>query len=1608
MRKLLLCVMMLALPVASLAASQAEQKTVGGEPVIVLENDLVKVTVAPLRGGQVCDYLYKPDGKHLTAEETGLLVDRVWNYADNDIYQQWGKSPYNFKILSSGAEAAVELSCRGTAGVSQRIIIHKTYTLPDGSSALRADYRTEVGQEAMAPMTIGMWWHGRPGVRGENNTFYLPTDGKVQEITYGAGAKGQYWWYKPVRGWLAARGESGSGLAIVIDYKRLMSFYQWLYDAMPGLEFAYRSFEIENGKSLDTTLWLVPFRGLPNVTGAAAEVVAALEVPAQSAAGVAEVPYKVTLSVPQALEGTLKLSLKQPDGTVQPLQEKALTFKGETSVAGALKPAGPGLYVVQGVVLVGGKPVLDFEKPAQVGEGGAAYALAPVETRLGREGEKFEDKLATAGNAPPDLKMTDEIVTPHVPWGRPYYRGKTKALVLTSFQCGRETVELAQRLDLDYVAPTVGSAYELGYTTGLFGKEINLEQSRGYVREALKQPYDVILIGGYSGEFFTPDLLAAILEKVRGGTGLVWVQPNKLPAETSALLPLADWKATGMPQQSYSQTGEHYLTVGVPLGVLPQSGCSLYKANGEVLAKAGDRPLLAVREEGKGRIVCLGYNTSWQGAGSYANGMTPWVRSAPQKFDYWEYQLSLLAKSVLWASRREPEIALAGVDGGAGKADIRLINPGPARPVEAWVRVCDEYGHVEQEQTQKAQLASGAANIEVKLPRLPGGLHLVDVIVKSDGKVLTWGSAAIKEAPTAAVETAAPDKEAYAAGEALATKISVSGLAGEGKPGTLVVSLTDDLGREIARQSQAVAVGDKLAVDCRLVLPEPLTTRGMLRAELRDAQGVVAAQERDVMLLPKRVADRDWGTMTWTMWGSPAGAYSNDWLQRGASDRCRAMGMDTVQVSARWLQPGENESNYLAGFRLMPYGIGGGPLRLPERAGKDGKPGFHDLQEQYVKTGDKKFLERPVSLEDPAARQAQAEEIASVLKTVAKFKPVGYCLGDELGTTYYTTPFDFDFSPVSLQGFRKWLQGQYASLEALNAEWETSFRTWDEVMPMTALEIRERKNYAPWADHRTYMEYVFADYMKFVRDTVRHNDPDGKIGISGTQAAEAYGGFDWWRLSKTLDFIQSYDHQNTGDMHRSFGMVTLPWWGYAQTAPAVTRTMWNRFLNRARGGSFFVYNYMLNPDLTFPQATADGVAAIRDQQNGLGLLLQNCPERPADVLLHYSQPSIHAAYATNGDALMRNDRDGWLKAIDDLGMQADFVAYAQIEEGALNAKPRALVLPYSQALSAKEVEAIKAYVRGGGFLIADGRPALMDEHCKPLLASALDEVFGVTGQADPLAKMPPGELEFTSDLGACKVSGLIIDGAPAQTNLKPAGGTALGKAGETPLLVINSYGKGKAALLNMFVDQYPRRRELGAQADMLELVQQALAAGGVTPKVAMEVSKGQGAVLRRFTCGEAQYLGVLRDLKPGGATIKLTLPQKRHVYDCRAGKYLGETDQIACTPTAGDAAIYALLPAAVTAVKVQPQSATCKAGATVSFNVSATAGAPAVMRVFRVQVMGPDGKERSHYGSQLAAKAGTAQGSLALALTDAPGKWEIVATDVATGVSGRATVQVAK
>ena len=247
-------------------------------------------------------------------------------------------------------------------------------------------------------------------------------------------------------------------------------------------------------------------------------------------------------------------------------------------------------------------------------------------------------------------------------------------------------------------------------------------------------------------------------------------------------------------------------------------------------------------------------------------------------------------------------------------------------------------------------------------------------------------------------------------------------------------------------------------------------------------------------------------------------------------------------------------------------------------------------KELYRRTGDKRFLVRLPSLDDP---QVQAR-LADLSRTAARNKAVYnmdyYFVGDEGSLGSYTDPVDFCWGPHTLANFRKWLKQAYGSLEALNRTWGSAFSDWDAVVPLTTDEARKEGRFAPWADHRTYMEVSFANAYATVRQAVREGDPDGHIALSGTQVTTPYDGCDWYRLDGVIDDFLSYSGGNQWDLHRSFGKPGARigfWTGYGRSGLAVQAEVWNAALSGVLFPQLFWSPSIVNPDFTLSRSGRD-------------------------------------------------------------------------------------------------------------------------------------------------------------------------------------------------------------------------------------------------------------------------------------------------------------------------------------------------------------------------------------------------------------------------------------
>src|SRR5262245_33698902 len=220
--------------------------------------------------------------------------------------------------------------------------------------------------------------------------------------------------------------------------------------------------------------------------------------------------------------------------------------------------------------------------------------------------------------------------------------------------------------------------------------------------------------------------------------------------------------------------------------------------------------------------------------------------------------------------------------------------------------------------------------------------------------------------------------------------------------------------------------------------------------------------------------------------------------------------------------------------------------------------GFHhgraDLYKRdfaaYAATEDKQHLVRQPCFDNPQFWADLAPRIAARARGHAAERPLAYDLRDEPSLGSFVSPMDYCFCRFTLQAFRTWLKKQYPSLAALNQEWEASFASWDDVVPATTFEIKKKEkaalasgrpeNYAAWADHRAFMDYSFAAAIARMRTMGHEHDPRTPVGIAGVQMASAWGGYDLWRLSQSVDWMEPYDISNSRAILGSFLPAGVP------------------------------------------------------------------------------------------------------------------------------------------------------------------------------------------------------------------------------------------------------------------------------------------------------------------------------------------------------------------------------------------------------------------------------------------------------------------------------------
>jgi hypothetical protein len=658
---------------------------------------------------------------------------------------------------------------------------------------------------------------------------------------------------------------------------------------------------------------------------------------------------------------------------------------------------------------------------------------------------------------------------------------------------------------------------------------------------------------------------------------------------------------------------------------------------------------------------------------------------------------------------------------------------------------------------------------------------------------------------------------------------------------------------------------------------------------------------------------------------------------------------------------------------------------------------------------------RQPCLSDPLWQGKWTAGLRDRARGAAPYGPPGYTLGDE--NFLVNRPLDVCTAPFCLAGFRQWLAKQYGSLQALNASWRTSYGDWDEALPATLDEVRAAPAFWPrWADHRLFMDGVFTAAHALGRRAIRESDPQARVGFDGIFSLDSWHGYDFYQLCRACDMVEVYAVNGIMQMEylrswRQPGAVCGAWYNELGNRDEtwVKRLGWH-LLFHGFNSSWYWTSYQTGPALLFPDLRPTPQLRWMEQSHaeimgGIGKLLLHARRLHDGVAIHYSQASVHA-----GTLIGRSPvppQTGMARWIEDLGLQYNMLASEEINEGQL-AGYKVLLLPSSAAIGEAEAQAITRFVEQGGLVLADATPGILDGHCRLREQGGLDRLFGVARSGLPV-RGTVDCIELKHEQLAGRLPMVVCD-----RNLRAAGAEVWAAAETTPAVLVHRVGRGRAVLLNAAVDQYDGMRKMGQTQLMRQLGQQLLESVGVAAKVHILVDGADAPACEtvRFVDGGIQYVGIIQDQDCADAKqardVTILLPMEAEVYDVRAKQSLGRGRTCSTRLQPGDAKLLALLPYAVRELTLGAPQAAVALGSEFKLRVTLGVGQERLAgpHCLRVEAIDPQGKTVRPYAQNVLTDRAATDVGIELALNDPAGAWQFRVTDVATGRSALARVDV--
>lgn len=471
--------------------------------------------------------------------------------------------------------------------------------------------------------------------------------------------------------------------------------------------------------------------------------------------------------------------------------------------------------------------------------------------------------------------------------------------------------------------------------------------------------------------------------------------------------------------------------------------------------------------------------------------------------------------------------------------------------------------------------------------------------------------------------------------------------------------------------------------------------------------------------------------------------------------------------------------------------------------------------------------DREPFLNDATKNKLKAKIKANISSIMSSPYRAAYSLDDEISWGGFVKPCMWKITDDI--HYRNWLKEIYGEKNVPENPGWISYESFRKKLKEWSIGDFDCHQFV---DQLSFNDSYWANLLGELAEYANEIDPATPVGFVGGQSPNTFGGYDYAKIMKKIQFLEAYGLDDTQSLVRSLNPGNAMPVVSTHFHKSVNDTIWQTWYSLAHGNRGFIGWVEKWFDGPTPKSFHKEVGPhYIEVSKTISPLVSKATWVNDKVAIYYSHNSFQMSWILDAEAhgstwINRNGDHSrgtshqvgkaWRNMLRDEGLQFDYVSYEEVIRNGVPKQYKVLILPAVYSLSDIEAKKIKEFCQDGGTVIADFLCGIFDHHAKGRKAGGvLDDMFGV--KQDP--KWKQADI-FTNGLWVeVDQDANWSNAGKYQAFLTTSNSCKKDESGfniAVPALKVNNvnkFGKGTAVYMNLSPQWYNAYRQSGGMEE---------------------------------------------------------------------------------------------------------------------------------------------------------------------------------------------------